>query len=275
MSRNLCGKELEFGMVSSNHLDVRTVFHYLRDALIQDLAIPYAVDFHELCRDREDLLLDPSSLEDEDEEEIPSGESIFLGNGFRFYLDMRKIEASTPECFRVSEVITWERGMAYLLEEALYIATLKARADGFHGEIDLLKNNMDMYGNTYGCHWNILTDRKNPLLYDPTDFRDIAKVLVPFFATSSIYTGAGTCVDKEGNIHWSISARSLFMEEDSSSSTTSKRGLVNLRDEPLANREKYRRLHLISPDHNMSEFQAWLGLGIATLVVGMVECGDP
>lgn len=275
MAQELCGKELELSVkhfLGANPEEGRR-FRLSEGDLFQLLwqgihaqGIPFASDAHTARGFGTSINAEDPYL---------AQLSYFLGNGARFYLDSGgHPEICTPECLSVSEAILYETSLCDLLEESLSLATHQMHAEGFPGRIELHKNNMDSAGNSWGCHWNILSNRKVPGKDENTLFKELIQVLVPFFATNSIYTGSGTSITHQKTLHWCISQRALFMEEEVGSSTTAKRNLFNLRDEPLAIREKYRRLHLIAPDHNMSEFAAYLGLGIAQMLVRVVEQGD-
>ncbi len=274
MERNLCGKELELSIrhypsLNStggrrSKLSEREMFELLWKG-VRAQNIPFAIDGHTI------QLNDAFNLEDRDIARF----SYFLGNGSRFYLDSGgHPELCTPECFDVSDVVKYELGLCDLAEEALFHATRELHQEGFSGSIELHKTNMDAFGDTWGCHWNLLSYRKVPGKNEATLFKEVMHFLIPFFVTSPIYTGAGTSVTNTGELRWCISQRALFMEEEVGTSTTSKRALFNVKDEPLADREKYRRLHLIAPDHNMNEFAAYLGLSIAQMLVRLAERGS-
>ena len=137
------------------------------------------------------------------------------------------------------------------------------RIDGFYGKISVFKNNTDTPGNTYGCHENYLMDRR-------VSFRQLASQLIPFFVTRQIFTGAGKAIRTDRG-RYVISQRAQHIREEISIATTTARGIINTRDEPHADREKYRRLHVIVGDSNMSEFATFLKVGTTAIVLRMIE----
>ena len=153
-----------------------------------------------------------------------------------------------------------------LLEACLPAAEERLREEGLSGEIYIFKNNTDSLGNTYGCHENYLMRRD-------VDFWKVTEQLIPFFVTRQIYSGAGKVLKVSGKPQYFISQRAQHIHEKTSSSTTSSRSIINTRDEPHADAEKYRRLHIIVGDSNMSEYATYLKVGTATLVLSMIEAG--
>jgi proteasome accessory factor A len=132
----------------------------------------------------------------------------------------------------------------------------------------IYKNNSDRKGNSYGSHENYLMDRR-------TSFKQIVEHLMPFFVTRQIYSGAGK-VGSENRAHpcqYQLSQRADFFETEVALDTMVKRPIINTRDEPHADREKYRRLHVIVGDANMSEYTIWLRNGLTALVLAMIEDG--
>ena len=105
------------------------------------------------------------------------------------------------------------------------------------------------------------------------DFWKVTEQLIPFFVTRQIYSGAGKVLKVSGKPQFFISQRAQHIHEKTSSSTTSSRSIINTRDEPHADAEKYRRLHIIVGDSNMSEYATYLKVGTAALVLSMVEDG--
>ncbi|HEY7533250.1 MAG TPA: proteasome accessory factor PafA2 family protein, partial [Nitrospiraceae bacterium] len=119
---------------------------------------------------------------------------------------------------------------------------------------------------TYGCHENFLMRRD-------VDFWKVTEQLIPFFVTRQVYTGAGKVLKVSGKPQYFISQRAQHIHEKTSSSTTSSRSIINTRDEPHADAERYRRLHIIVGDSNMSEYATYLKVGPAALVLSMIEEG--
>jgi proteasome accessory factor A len=191
----------------------------------------------------------------------------FLVNGARFYQDTGcHPEYSTPECDSIHDLIIHDKAGERLLESCLPLAEERLKEEGLSGEIHVFKNNTDSMGNTYGCHENYLMKRD-------VDFWKVTEQLIPFFVTRQIYSGSGKVLKLSGKPHYFISQRAQHMHEKTSSSTTSSRSIINTRDEPHADAEKYRRLHIIVGDSNISEFTTYLKIGTTTVVLSMIEDG--
>jgi proteasome accessory factor A len=191
----------------------------------------------------------------------------FLCNGARFYQDTGcHPEYSTPECDRLHDLVVHDKAGERLLETCLPMAERRLREEGLVGEIYIFKNNTDSMGNTYGCHENYLMRRD-------LDFWKVTEQLIPFFVTRQIYAGAGKVLKVSGRTHFFLSQRAQHIHEKTSSSTTSSRSIINTRDEPHADAEKYRRLHIIVGDSNMSELATFLKVGTTTVVLSMIEEG--
>ncbi|GJL53413.1 MAG: Pup--protein ligase [Nitrospirales bacterium] len=189
----------------------------------------------------------------------------FLINGARFYQDTGcHPEYSTPECDDLFDLVMHDKAGERVLESCLPIAEDRLREEGLSGNIFIFKNNTDSLGNTYGCHENFLMRRD-------VDFWKVAEQLIPFFVTRQIFSGAGKILKVSGKPHYFISQRAQHIHEKTSSSTTSSRSIINTRDEPHADAEKYRRLHIILGDSNMSEFATYLKVGTTDLVLSMIE----
>jgi proteasome accessory factor A len=191
----------------------------------------------------------------------------FLVNGARFYQDTGcHPEYSTPECDNIQDLIAHDKAGERLLESCLPFAEERLKEEGLQGDIHIFKNNTDSMGNTYGCHENYLMKRD-------VDFWKVTEQLIPFFVTRQIYTGAGKVLRLSGKPHYFISQRAQHIHEKTSSSTTSSRSIINTRDEPHADAEKYRRLHIIVGDSNMSEFTTYMKVGTTAVVLSMIEEG--
>ena len=191
----------------------------------------------------------------------------FLVNGARFYLDIGcHPEYATPECDNIFELIAHDKAGEYLIESCISIGEERLEEVGYVGSISIFKNNSDSVGNTYGCHENYLIERRR-------DFLRFARQLIPFFVTRQIFTGSGRVVKGGGKVHYNISQRSPYIQREVSSSTTSLRSIINTRDEPHADPWKYRRLHIIVGDSNMSEYSTYLKVGTTLLILDMVEDG--
>src|ERR1700758_2621558 len=188
--------------------------------------------------------------------------NVILTNGARLYVDHAHPEYSAPECTNPLSVVIWDKAGERIMAEA---AAKAATVPGSH-PIQLYKNNTDNKGASYGCHENYLMRRSTP-------FADIVKNLTPFFVTRQIVCGAGRVgigADGRGS-GFQISQRADFFEVEVGLETTLKRPIINTRDEPHADPEKYRRLHVIIGDANMSEVATYLKMGTTALVLAMIE----
>jgi proteasome accessory factor A len=188
--------------------------------------------------------------------------NVILTNGARYYVDHAHPEYSTPECTNPRDVVVHDKAGERILERSMARAQ-SALPPG--QRILVYKNNTDNKGVSYGTHDNYLVDRAVPF---PRLVRDIT----PHFVTRQIYTGAGLLGGKViGPVPFQISQRADFFEVEVGLETTLKRPIVNTRDEPHADPEKYRRLHVIIGDANMSEVATYLKTGITAIVLMMVE----
>ncbi|MFY0405370.1 Pup--protein ligase [Solicola sp. PLA-1-18] len=193
--------------------------------------------------------------------------NVFLRNGARLYLDVGSHpEYATPECDEITELITHDRAGERILEGLLIDAQQRLREDGILGDIYLFKNNTDSAGNSYGCHENYLVGRDG-------EFNKIADVLIPFLVSRQIICGAGKVQQTPRGAIYSVSQRAEHIWEGVSSATTRSRPIINTRDEPHADAERFRRLHVIVGDSNMSETTAMLKVATTDLVLRMIEAG--
>ena len=191
--------------------------------------------------------------------------NVFLENGARLYLDVGSHpEYATPECDSVTELITHDKAGERILESLLAAAEARLHEEGIAGKIFLFKNNTDSAGNSYGCHENYLVSRYG-------EFQRLADVLIPFFVSRQILCGAGKVLATPRGAVYCIAQRAEHIWEGVSSATTRSRPIINTRDEPHADAERYRRLHVIVGDSNMSEWSAFLKVGATDLVLAMVE----
>ena len=195
------------------------------------------------------------------------GTNDFLKNGARLYQDTGcHPEYATPECDNALDLVIHDKAGERIVEELLYAAERKLRENGIYCEIFIFKNNTDSVGNTYGCHENYLVERT-------VNFHKLAELLIPFFVTRQIFAGAGKVLRTRTGNHYYISQRAQHIYQEISGATTSSRGIINTRDEPHADEEKYRRLHVIVGDSNMSEFATYLKVGTTAIVLSLVEDG--
>ena len=191
--------------------------------------------------------------------------NVFLENGSRLYLDVGSHpEYATGECDNSRDAVVHDRAGERILEELTDSAEQRLRDEGIRGTIYLLKNNLDSAGNSYGCHENYSTERAlEPESYEPH--------LIPFLATRQIFAGAGHVLQTARGAIFSIAQRSEHIWDSSSSATTRSRPIINTRDEPHADPDKYRRLHVIVGDSNMNEVATYLKVGTTSLVLRMIE----
>lgn len=195
--------------------------------------------------------------------------NVFLRNGSRLYLDVGSHpEYATAECDDLVELVAQDRAGERILEGLMIEAQERLLADGIEGEIYLFKNNTDSVGNSYGCHENFLISRSN-------DLTSLTDVFIPFLVTRQLMCGAGKIHQSHRGATYSISQRAEHIWEGVSSATTRSRPIINTRDEPHADADLYRRLHVIVGDSNMSETTTLLKVGSADLVLRMIEAGFP
>jgi len=193
--------------------------------------------------------------------------NVFLANGARLYLDVGSHpEYATPECDSIRDLVIHDKAGERILEQLLASAEQRLREEGIRGVIYLFKNNTDSAGNSYGCHENYLTSRRD-------DFAYYAEVLIPFLVSRQIFAGAGKVLQTARGALYCISQRAEHIWEGVSSATTRSRPIINTRDEPHADAERYRRLHVIVGDSNMSEYATFLKVGTASILLRMLE--DP
>ena len=189
-----------------------------------------------------------------------------LTNGARYYVDHAHPEISTPECADALEIVRYDKAAELVLIQSMEAA---ARTLPSGGEIVVYKNNSDGKGNSYGCHENYLMDRAVP-------FSRIVAQVIPHFVTRQIFTGAGKVgVEAPGltsaEVPFQLTQRADFFEEEVGLETTLKRPIVNTRDEPHCDSQKYRRLHVITGDANLSEIATYLKVGTTAIVLSMIE----
>jgi proteasome accessory factor A len=193
--------------------------------------------------------------------------NVFLRNGARLYLDVGSHpEYATPECDSVLDLVAHDKAGERILEGLLLDADRRLREEGIAGDIYLFKNNTDSAGNSYGCHENYLVGRHG-------EFGRLADILIPFLVTRQIICGAGKVLSTPRGAVYCVSQRAEHIWEGVSSATTRSRPIINTRDEPHADAERFRRLHVIVGDSNMSETTMLLKVGATDLVLRMIEAG--
>ncbi len=189
-----------------------------------------------------------------------------LTNGARYYVDHAHPEISTPECRTAMEAVVFDRAAEEIVRASMEAAKSLLPAGG---EILCHKNNSDGKGNSYGCHENYLLSRDTP-------FGRIVSQITPHFVTRQIVVGAGKVGCEQpgtsnSDVPYQLSQRADFFEEEVGLETTLKRPIVNTRDEPHCDATKYRRLHVIVGDANMSEVATFVKVGITALLLAMIE----
>ena len=189
-----------------------------------------------------------------------------LTNGARYYVDHAHPEFSTPECLTALEAVLYDKA-----GERILVKSMEAAARSLPGgqNIVVYKNNSDGKGNSYGTHENYLMDRAVP-------FGRIVQHVLPFFVTRQLYTGSGKVGTEDtssaaAGTTFQLTQRADFFEEEVGLETTLKRPIVNTRDEPHADAQKYRRLHVIVGDANLSEVSTYLKVGVTAIVLAMIE----
>ncbi|SDY21400.1 proteasome accessory factor A [Modestobacter sp. DSM 44400] len=193
--------------------------------------------------------------------------NVFLRNGSRLYLDVGSHpEYATAECDDVTELVVHDKAGERILEGLMVDAEQRLNEEGVTGDIYLFKNNTDSAGNSYGCHENYLVGRHG-------EFSRLADVLIPFLVSRQMVVGAGKVLQTPRGAVYCVSQRAEHIWEGVSSATTRSRPIINTRDEPHADAEKYRRLHVIVGDSNMNETTTLLKVTITDLVLRMIEQG--
>ncbi len=191
--------------------------------------------------------------------------NVILPNGARYYVDHAHPEYSTPECRTSRELVIHDKAGERVLERSLEEVALALPGP----RLSIYKNNSDGKGNSYGTHENYLVDRATP-------FGDIVRDLTPFFVSRQVFCGAGKLGaeaqwDERGKTIYQLTQRADFFETEVGLETTLKRPIINTRDEPHADPDKYRRLHVIIGDANMCEVAQFLKIGTTSLVLKMIE----
>ncbi len=193
--------------------------------------------------------------------------NVFLRNGARLYLDVGSHpEYSTPECDNLVDLVAHDKAGERILEGLMVDADRRLREEGIAGDVYLFKNNTDSAGNSYGCHENYLVPRHG-------DLGRLTDTLTPFLVTRQLLCGAGKVLQTPRGAVYCVSQRAEHIWESVSSATTRSRPIINTRDEPHADAERFRRLHVIVGDSNMSETTTLLKLGTTGLLLRMIEAG--
>jgi proteasome accessory factor A len=261
------GTEIEYGITVKGDPDFDPISScvLLVNAYREDHAGEILWDY-----DQENPLADARGFQVDGEKYTPNQQENIarnktLVNGARYYVDHAHPEYSCPEVTNVRDLVIHEKAGERIIEASRKEANALL-PDG--AQMLIYKNNSDRKGNSYGSHENYLMDRR-------TSFKQIVEHLMPFFATRQVYTGAGK-VGSENRGHpcdYQLSQRADFFETEVALDTMVKRPIINTRDEPHADREKYRRLHVIVGDANLSEYTIYLRNGATALVLDMIEDG--
>jgi Pup amidohydrolase len=260
------GTETEFGIAVIGRPDFNPV---LASSLVVNA---YAADGRHRARwdyEEENPLRDargftqPGAHEPPPEDDVGLANSI-LANGARFYVDHAHPEYSSPECSNPLDTVIWDKAGERILEVAAERAG--NLLPGGPGRILITKNNTDGKGAAYGMHENYILDRSLP-------FGEVVRQLIPFFVTRQVMVGAGRIGNEFelDDVPYQISQRADFFEVEVGLETTLKRPIVNTRDEPHADPDRFRRLHVIIGDANMSEVCTYVKLGATALVLSMAE----
>ena len=195
--------------------------------------------------------------------------NVFLENGSRLYLDVGSHpEYATAECDSLYDLVAQDRAGESILQSLVYSAQEQLTNDGHRGAIYLFKNNTDSAGNSYGCHENYLIDRQG-------DFSRFSEALLPFLVSRQLIAGAGKVLTTPRGATYCLSQRAEHMWEGVSSATTRSRPIINTRDEPHADAEHFRRLHVIVGDSSMSQATTLLKVGSTDLLLRIIEAGAP
>jgi len=261
------GTEIEYGITVQNDPDFDSISSTVLvvNAYREDVSLETLWDY-----DQETPLSDARGFQVEGERYTPDyDENIArnktLLNGARYYVDHAHPEYSCPEVTNARDVVIHEKAGERILELARREASSLLPAGQ---KMLIYKNNSDRKGNSYGCHENYLMDRRTP-------FKHVIEHMIPFFVTRQIFCGAGKVGAENGTeaCEYQISQRADFFEVEVSLDTMVKRPIINTRDEPHADRDEYRRLHVIVGDSNLSEYTIYLRNGVTALVIDMLQDG--
>ena len=261
------GSEVEYGITVRGDPDFDPISGcvLLVNAYREDPAGEILWDY-----DQENPLADARGFQVDGEKYTPNQQENIarnktLVNGARYYVDHAHPEYSCPEVTNARDLVVHEKAGERVLEASRREANALLPEGS---EMLIYKNNSDRKGNSYGCHENYLMDRRTP-------FKNIVEALLPFLATRQVYCGAGKvgAENRGTSVDYQISQRSDFFETEVALDTMVKRPIINTRDEPHADRDKYRRLHVIVGDSNLSEYTIYLRSGVAALILSLIQDG--
>jgi proteasome accessory factor A len=261
------GTEIEFGIMVKNDPDFDPISScvLIVNAYREDPNGDILWDY-----DQENPLADARGFQVEGEKYTPNQQENIarnktLINGARYYVDHAHPEYASPEVTNARDLVIHEKAGERVIEISRREANQLLPAGA---QMLIYKNNSDRKGNSYGCHENYLMDRR-------TSFKQVVEPLLPFFSTRQLWCGAGKVGSENRNqpCSYQLSQRADFFETEVALDTMVKRPIVNTRDEPHADRDKYRRLHVIVGDSNMSEYTIYLRNGVTALILSMIEDG--
>ncbi|OGF96991.1 MAG: proteasome accessory factor PafA2, partial [Candidatus Glassbacteria bacterium RBG_16_58_8] len=260
----IVGTETEFGIFAHHAKGFDPLTHSI--LLVNSLPLPYKDVIWDYTE--ESPLMDIRGFKVDGEAEIPDEEenrtiNRLLINGGRLYVDSAHPEYSTPECLNARELVAYESAGERIVDRSREEANKVTSK-----ELILYKNNIDSQGNSYGYHENYLIPREIP-------FQRIIDCMTPFLVTRQIFCGSGKIHHRGKDLEcpFQISQRADLIEKRIGLETMNRRPLINTRDEPHADRERYRRLHVIVGDSNMSEYSTYMKVGLTALVLGVLEGG--
>jgi proteasome accessory factor A len=263
-SPKVCGIETEYGIVVKDTTDFNPI---LTSSLLINAYAQPALKRVKWDYEEESPLRDARGFDRAPPEGVVEDDSglvnVILPNGSRYYVDHAHPEYSSPECSNARDAVVWDKAGERILEQSMDSARSLVPEEQ---SVFVYKNNSDGKGNSYGCHENYLVDRQTP-------FAHLVRHLIPFFVTRQVFTGAGKVGAENGaeEVDYQISQRADFFEVEVGLETTFKRPIINTRDEPHADPERYRRLHVIVGDANMSEVATLLKVGTTAVVLQMIE----
>ena len=257
----VCGIETEFGVVLRGAADPNPVLasSMLINAYVEQRKVGWDFEDESPDRDARGSSRDGSVAPEVETHLV----NTVLTNGARYYVDHAHPEYSTPECLDALELVIADKAGERILARSMRAAT---RLLDPGQEIVVYKNNSDGKGNSYGTHENYLVDRSVP-------FALLVRHLLPWFVSRQVFTGSGKVGSENGAgvVDYQISQRADFFEEEVGLETTLKRPIVNTRDEPHADPQLYRRLHVIAGDANLCEVATFLKVGTTAIVLAMIE----
>ena len=261
----ICGTETEYGILVKNSAKFDPIAHSILivNSCHGGQNVRMNWDYEEECP-----FVDARGFKVDRKADAPRGQenttiNKILDNGARFYVDHAHPEYSTPECTNAKDLVIYEKAGERILHQSMLTANTLLPSDQ---QMLIYKNNSDYKGNSYGYHENYLVDRSVP-------FERLAEQFTTFLVTRQIFTGAGKVGAENGTRQtpFQISQRADFFETDIGLDTMVKRPIINTRDEPHANPNAYRRLHVITGDVNMSEYSTYLKVGATAMALSLIE----